>query len=78
MKRTMIAGALALMLGLVLVALFIWFAENIGTFTSAWIYPSQRHGWAPVPVGKLGAWYADAHSGIEPGRYFRLYRASRP
>ena len=45
------------LLGLVLVALFIWFAENIGTFTSAWIYPNQRHGWALVPIGKLGAWY---------------------
>jgi uncharacterized membrane protein YoaT (DUF817 family) len=45
------------LMGLVLVALFIWFAENIGTFTSAWIYPSQRHGWAMVPLGKLGAWY---------------------
>lgn len=45
------------LLGLVLVALFIWFAENIGTFTSAWIYPNQRQGWAPVPIGKLGAWY---------------------
>ena len=45
------------LLGLVLVALFIWFAENIGTFTSAWIYPNHRHGWALVPIGKLGAWY---------------------
>jgi len=45
------------LLGLVLVALFIWFAENIGTFTAAWIYPSQRHGWSLVPIDKLGAWY---------------------
>lgn len=45
------------LLGLLLVALFIWFAENIGTFTAAWIYPSQRQGWALVPIGKLGAWY---------------------
>ena len=39
-------------------ALFIWFAENIGTFTSAWIYPSQRHGWSLGALrGKLGYWY---------------------
>ena len=38
-------------------ALFIWFAENIGTFTAAWIYPNQRHGWTLVSFGKLGAWY---------------------
>jgi uncharacterized membrane protein YoaT (DUF817 family) len=46
-----------MLLGLVLVAAFIWIAENLGTFASAWIYPSQRHGWGMVPVSKLGAWY---------------------
>jgi len=51
------ARRMPVLLGLVLVALFIWFAENIGTFTSAWIYPNQRDGWALVPIGKLGAWY---------------------
>jgi len=45
-----------LLLGFVLVALFIWLAENAGTFTRAWQYPSQRYGWTLVPVGKLGAW----------------------
>jgi len=45
-----------LLLGFVLVALFIWLAENLGTFASAWRYPSQCHGWEMVPVGKLGAW----------------------
>jgi uncharacterized membrane protein YoaT (DUF817 family) len=46
-----------LLVGFVLVALFIWFAENIGTFAGAWIYPSQRDGWRMVGVEKLGAWY---------------------
>src|SRR5437868_3063667 len=46
-----------MILGGLLVALFIWFAENLGTFASAWIYPNQRHGWALVSVGKLGSWY---------------------
>ena len=46
-----------MLLGFALVALFIWFAENIGTFTSAWIYPGQRDGWRMVSIGKLGAWY---------------------
>jgi len=45
-----------LLLGFVLVALFIWFAENAGTFVHAWQYPNQRAGWAPVPPDKLGAW----------------------
>ena len=46
-----------LLLGFLLVALFIWFAENIGTWSRAWIYPGQAAEWAPVPIGKLGAWY---------------------
>jgi uncharacterized membrane protein YoaT (DUF817 family) len=45
-----------LLLGFCLVALFIWLAENIGTFTAAWRYPSQRLGWSVVSMGKLGAW----------------------
>ncbi len=46
-----------LLLGFFLVALFIWLAENIGTFANAWTYPSQRHGWEMVSLMKLGAWY---------------------
>ncbi|WP_156255328.1 DUF817 domain-containing protein [Sandarakinorhabdus oryzae] len=46
-----------LLLGLLLVALFIWFAENIGTFTRTWAYPGQEGGWTMVPLAKLGAWY---------------------
>jgi uncharacterized membrane protein YoaT (DUF817 family) len=45
-----------LLLGFVLVALFIWLAENIGTFSHAWIYPNQRDGWHAVPLAKLGSW----------------------
>jgi uncharacterized membrane protein YoaT (DUF817 family) len=46
-----------LLVGFFLVALFIWLAENIGTFANAWTYPSQRDGWHMVSVNKLGAWY---------------------
>lgn len=49
--------SMPLLLGFVLVALFIWFAENIGTFTAAWSYPHQRHGWQLVGIGKLGSWF---------------------
>jgi uncharacterized membrane protein YoaT (DUF817 family) len=45
-----------LLLGFGLVALFIWFAENLGTLAGAWAYPSQRHGWQMVAPSKLGAW----------------------
>jgi uncharacterized membrane protein YoaT (DUF817 family) len=46
-----------LLLGLALVALFVWFAENVGTLTQTWLYPHQAHGWSPVRLGKLGAWF---------------------
>lgn len=46
-----------LLVGFFLVALFIWVAENIGTYSRAWLYPGQEDGWTPVSLGKLGAWY---------------------
>jgi len=46
-----------LMLGFFLVALFIWFAENISTFYSVWVYPNQRHGWTLVTWAKLTSWW---------------------
>ena len=46
-----------LLLGFFLVALFIWGAENIGTFARAWTYPGQDDGWQPVSLAKLGSWF---------------------
>jgi uncharacterized membrane protein YoaT (DUF817 family) len=46
-----------LLAGFLLVALFIWFAENIGTWSRAWLYPGQGDTWTPVSIQKLGAWY---------------------
>src|SRR4051794_26441283 len=48
--------SMPLLLGLVLVSLFIWLSENIGTFTRVWLYPQQQHGWTMVTVAKLGSW----------------------
>jgi uncharacterized membrane protein YoaT (DUF817 family) len=49
--------SMPLLLGLMLVSLFIWFSENIGTFTRIWLYPSQRLGWSMVSPDKLGSWF---------------------
>ena len=46
-----------LLLGLALVTLFIWFAENIGTFTRTWLYPNQHQVWSLVSFGKFGSWF---------------------
>jgi len=46
-----------LLLGLFLVALFVWLAENLGTATKTWLYPHQMTGWSAVSLGKLGSWF---------------------
>lgn len=46
-----------MLLAFLLVALFIWVAENIGTWGRAWIYPDQADGWTLVSWAKLGSWY---------------------
>ena len=46
-----------MLLGFGLVALFIWFAENVGTYTATWVYPNQADHWRLVSPAKLGSWY---------------------
>lgn len=46
-----------LVVGWLLVALFIWFAENLATFANVWVYPAQQHHWQLVSLTKLVAWY---------------------
>ncbi|NUO57990.1 MAG: DUF817 domain-containing protein [Hamadaea sp.] len=46
-----------LLLGFGLVAVFIWLAENIATWSRAWSYPSQTAGWHLVSPSKLGSWF---------------------
>jgi uncharacterized membrane protein YoaT (DUF817 family) len=46
-----------LLVAFCLVALFIWFGENIGTWSHAWVYPAQRSGWSLVSWEKLGSWF---------------------
>lgn len=41
----------------ILVALFVWIAENVGTYTRIWLYPSQEAAWHLVPLTKLGSWF---------------------
>lgn len=46
-----------LLVGLGMVALAIWGAENIGTYVKAWSYPGQEAEWKPVSIQKFWAWY---------------------
>lgn len=40
-----------------LTATFIWLAENIGTWSRAWIYPNQTHAWTMVSLAKWSSWF---------------------
>lgn len=40
-----------------LLAIFVWFGEQIGTFARVWIYPNQAHTWTPVSFHMLTSWY---------------------
>lgn len=41
----------------ILVAIFIWIAENIATYMRIWIYPSQTTLWHMVWIEKITAWF---------------------
>ncbi len=45
-----------LVLSFVLIGFFIWIAENIATYFSAWEYPNQSDTWRLVHVGKISSW----------------------
>jgi uncharacterized membrane protein YoaT (DUF817 family) len=49
--------SMPLLLGFVLIAFVIWLAENVGTFTHVWLYPSQVISWQPVGIEKWGSWF---------------------
>jgi uncharacterized membrane protein YoaT (DUF817 family) len=51
-RRSMPANAAFL-----LIAFFIWVAENISTYFGAWQYPNQVHAWAVVSTSKITSWF---------------------
>lgn len=44
-------------IGFILIAFFIWVAENISTYFGAWQYPSQVHTWNVVSFHKITSWF---------------------
>ncbi len=53
-RRTIRIPLLVVFVG---VAVFIYLAENIGTWAGAWAYPDQAAGWQPVSPSKLSSWF---------------------
>lgn len=46
-----------LIVGFALIALVIWLAENVSTYTNVWLYPSQMGQWQMVGIEKFGSWF---------------------
>lgn len=46
-----------ILIAFLLVTVFIWLAENIGTLTRTWLYPFQNATWSPVGIDKFGSWF---------------------
>ncbi len=49
--------SMPLLLGLALIAFFLYLAENIGTYMKVWLYPNQTGTWHLVRFGKYGSWF---------------------
>lgn len=45
------------LLTVVFTAFFVWIAENIGTVSRIWLYPSQLEAWHLVSFDKMGSWF---------------------
>ncbi len=46
-----------MILAFFLIAIFVWFGENIGTYLGAWRYPHQALAWEPVHLSKVSSWF---------------------
>lgn len=49
--------SMPLIVGFALIAFVIWLAENVGTLTRVWLYPSQMTSWQIVSMDKWGSWF---------------------
>jgi uncharacterized membrane protein YoaT (DUF817 family) len=60
-----------------LIAFFIWVAENISTYYGAWKYPSQVHEWTLVGFGKISSWSLLVIVSFIIIAYLKHYKATR-
>ncbi|MFA6177486.1 MAG: DUF817 domain-containing protein [Candidatus Paceibacterota bacterium] len=54
---TNIERQMPLNIAFLLIAFFVWIAENISTYFGAWQYPNQIHGWSVVSTQKITSWF---------------------
>lgn len=46
-----------MVLSFILIAFFIWIAENVATFLGAWKYPHQGQDWSMVRLNIMSSWF---------------------
>ena len=64
-------------LAFLLIAFFIWIAENVSTYLGAWKYPDQIHEWTLVEFGKISSWTLLVIVSFIIVAYLKHYRAAR-
>jgi uncharacterized membrane protein YoaT (DUF817 family) len=52
-----IVRRMPMVLSFLLIAFFIWIAENVGTFLGAWRYPYQDEEWSMVRLQLMSSWF---------------------
>lgn len=66
-----------LSIGFLLIAFFIWIAENIGTYVGAWQYPNQVHAWNVVSTQKVTSWFLMVIISFILVAYLKHYKRTR-
>jgi uncharacterized membrane protein YoaT (DUF817 family) len=56
-KVTLVYRWMYLNIAFLLIAFFVWVAENISTYLGAWKYPDQVHVWTLVSTQKVTSWF---------------------
>lgn len=49
--------SLPVLMPLLVVAVLIWLAENMATYSRVWLYPNQIAAWQMVSLSKISSWY---------------------
>lgn len=61
----------------ILIAFFIWIAENISTYLGAWEYPDQVHVWTAVSTSKITSWFLMVIISFILVAYLKHFKATR-
>lgn len=70
--------SMPLSLSFILIAFFIWIAENISTFFGAWQYPDQVHVWTAVSTQKVTSWFLMVIISFIIVSYLKHFKKSAP